>query len=131
MLWRSPTRPPFCEHVGTTRDAFQSAREDLLGVTETVGGGRVDPIDTEVEGTANGGDGLPVILRTPAEFPIASTDGPGAETEGVMFRSVVPSFRVSMRTLSTRWMDRVMSSAEAVDNLRSAEAYTIKDGWSG
>jgi hypothetical protein len=50
-------------------------------VTETVGGCRVDPIDTEVEGPVNGSDGLPVILRTPAEFPVASTDGLGAETE--------------------------------------------------
>src|SRR5262249_50825665 len=57
------------------------SRHDLLGVTKAVDGRRVDPVDAGVQRLADGGDGVPVVLGAPGEFPARAPDGPGAEAD--------------------------------------------------
>jgi len=50
-------------------------------VAEPVRGGCIDPVDTEIDGPVNRSNGLPVVLWSPAELPIASADGPTPKAE--------------------------------------------------
>ena len=56
--------------------------DDLFGVAEAVDGGGVDPVDAELDGAVDGGDGVVVVLRAPGEGPVAAADGPCAEADG-------------------------------------------------
>ena len=61
---------------------LQRARDDFLGVSETVDCGRVDPVDAEFERTVNGGDRFVVVLGSPGELPARAADGPGSVAHG-------------------------------------------------
>ena len=61
---------------------FDGVANHLFRVAETIDGGRVDPVDAEIEGAVNGAYGIGVILRAPGELPVPSADGPGAESDG-------------------------------------------------
>ena len=74
-----PTHGALGENVGALAlPLLQCTRDNFFGVTETVDGGGVDPIDTKFEGAVNGGYGIVVFLRTPAELLAATADGPCA-----------------------------------------------------
>jgi hypothetical protein len=64
---------------GALCQAFEGASDDLLGVTEAVGGGRVDPVDPVLQRVVDRSDRWLVVLRTPAVLPIPAADRPGAE----------------------------------------------------
>lgn len=59
----------------------EGAGDDLFRVAEAVDGGRVDPVDTALDGVTNGGDRVGVILRAPAERPVTAADRPRAESD--------------------------------------------------
>src|SRR5437868_5958320 len=69
------------KYVGPVRETLQRAPDELLRVTEAVGGGSVDPVHAEFERPMDGGDRLLVLLGAPAELPTAAADGPGAEPD--------------------------------------------------
>ena len=69
------------EHVRPPVHAFQRPPDDLLRAAEPVPGRGVDPVDAEVERPVDRRDGLLVVLRSPAEFPSAAADRPGAEAD--------------------------------------------------
>ena len=48
---------------------LQSTANHFLGVSQTVDGGGVDPVDAEFERAVNGGDRFVVVLRSPGELP--------------------------------------------------------------
>ena len=56
--------------------------DQLLGVAVPVDRGGVDPVDAGVEAGLDGAHRLGVVLRAPAELPVAATHRPGAETDG-------------------------------------------------
>jgi len=64
------------------RNAIERAPDYLFRVSQPVHGRGVDPIDPPREGVPDRGDRLLVLLRAPAEGPVAATDGPGAEADG-------------------------------------------------
>ena len=70
------------EDVGFVRGGLDGFGYDFFGVAEAVDGGGVDPVDAEVEGFVDGGDGVVVVLRAPCEGPVASANGPCAEADG-------------------------------------------------
>ena len=70
------------EDVGFVRGGLEGAGDDFFGVAEAVDGGGVDPVDAEVEGFVDGGDGVVVVLRAPCEGPVAAADGPCSEADG-------------------------------------------------
>ena len=47
-------------------------------MAQTVNGGGVDPVNAQFQRAKDGGNGLGIILRAPAKFPIPA-DGPGTE----------------------------------------------------
>jgi hypothetical protein len=89
----------FGEDVGPLTDAVERARDDFLGTSEAVDGGRIDPVDPEFERSVDRADRRAIVLIAPTELPIAAADGPRAEadrrdpqirlTEGAHFESVL------------------------------------------
>src|SRR5581483_8210820 len=69
------------EHVRALGKTLECTADDLLGATEAVGGGGVDPVDAVLERVVDRGDRLLVVLRSPAELPAAATDRPRAEPD--------------------------------------------------
>src|SRR5216684_7304360 len=65
-----------------TVPVLQCAADDLLGVSESVDGGGVDPVNAEFERAVNGGNGVVVVLRSPSELPARAADGPGSVAYG-------------------------------------------------
>src|ERR1700674_2931427 len=65
-----------------TAPVLQRAGDDFLGVSETIDGCRVDPVDSEFERAVNGGNGVVVVLRSPGELPVRATNGPGSVAYG-------------------------------------------------
>ena len=61
---------------------FDGAANHFFRVAEAVDGRRVDPVDAQIEGAMNGGDGFVVVLWAPGEFPVAAADGPCAKADG-------------------------------------------------
>src|ERR1019366_9913877 len=61
---------------------FQPAADNFFRVPKAVNGRGIDPVDAEVEGASDGGDGFVVVLGTPCEFPVAAADGPCAKADG-------------------------------------------------
>src|ERR1700740_319277 len=59
--------------------AIQGTGNDLFRMSKTIDGRGVDPVDTEIERAVNRMDGFGVVLRPPAKFPVAATDGPRAK----------------------------------------------------
>ena len=55
--------------------------DDRLGVAKAVDGRRVDPVDAEVDGLADGRDGGVIVLRPPGEGPVAAAYGPRAKSD--------------------------------------------------
>ena len=69
--------------------ARNSLPHDFFGMPKAVDTGCVYPVDTHVESTANGSDGLLVFLGAPAVLPVAAADGPGAEADaGELFSGI-------------------------------------------
>src|SRR5271166_3096942 len=80
---RVPAQAALGEDVGPrTRPFFERASYDFLGVSQTIDGGSVDPVDAKFERAVNGCDGIVVVLRSPCELPTRATDGPGAVSHG-------------------------------------------------
>src|ERR1700687_1032480 len=65
-----------------TAPVLQRAGDNLLGVSQTIDGGRVDPVDAEFERAVNGGNGVVVVLRAPSELPVRAANGPGSVAYG-------------------------------------------------
>ncbi len=61
---------------------LERAADDFFRVAEAVDGRGVNPVDTEIEGAMDGGDGFVVVLGAPCEFPVSAADGPCAESDG-------------------------------------------------
>mgnify|MGYP007031432341 CR=1 FL=1 len=75
------------EHAAETVGHVEQAAPLLLverhrEAAEAVDGGRVDPVDADGHRLMDRADGKGVVLRAPAEFPIAAADGPGAQADG-------------------------------------------------
>jgi hypothetical protein len=77
-----PDHGGLSEDVWIVQGGFEGAGYNLFGVAEAVDGGGVDPVDAEVEGFMDCCDGIVVVLIAPCEGPIASANGPCAETDG-------------------------------------------------
>ena len=71
------------EHQRTLPDGnvTQRARDDLLRMAESVGGRGVDPVHAARHCLPNRRNRLVIVLRAPAETPLAAY-GPGAESDG-------------------------------------------------
>src|SRR6185437_15872219 len=63
------------------RDVAQRAGDDLLGVTEPIHRGRVDPVDAALDSVSDRGDRGRVVLVAPREGPAATADRPRAEAD--------------------------------------------------
>ena len=89
------------EHVRApfARDLLQRLAHDLLGVPEAVDRGSIDPVDAALDRVTDRGDRLPVVLRAPTDRPVAASDGPGAEADGVICMSVRPKRRLGSAPL--------------------------------
>src|SRR6266852_1106572 len=57
---------------------LNSTAYHFLGVSQTIYGGRIDPVDAEFERAVNGGYGFVVVLRAPGELPARTADRPGS-----------------------------------------------------
>src|SRR5271169_6857664 len=78
-----PAEAAFGENVGSrSLPNRQSFRDDLFGMTEAVDGGGVDPVDAQLQRAVDGGDGIIIVLFSPAELPSCAADGPGAVSDG-------------------------------------------------
>ncbi len=73
--------PAFREHVRALGEARERATDDLLRVTEAVLGGRVDPVDAELEGVVDRSDRIVVVLCAPAPVVGRASERPGAEAD--------------------------------------------------
>src|SRR5712672_2835265 len=92
-----PTHAAFGEDIGTRPlPLLYRAGHHFLGVTETVDGCRVDPVDTEFEGAVNGGNRIIVVLRPPTKLPAAPPRAQAPKPTGVMSIFEFPSLRVRM-----------------------------------
>ena len=56
------------------RDLGQGFADDFFGLAEPVDDGSVDPVDAGVDGFADGGDAIGIVLRPPCERPPAADD---------------------------------------------------------
>ena len=61
------------------RVGVEGSANHLFRVAEAVDGGCIDPVDSQIEGAMDGGDGFVVVLGAPGVFPVATADGPGAK----------------------------------------------------
>ena len=75
-----PYQTALGENIGARAEALQRTAYYGFRMSEAVGGRGVDPVDAAVQTGADRGDGLLVVLRTPGEFPLASADGPGSNS---------------------------------------------------
>src|SRR5258708_37515183 len=83
LTFETPAQAALGEDVGPRTAPFlQRAADDFLGVSETVAGGRVDPVAAEFERAVNGGDGVVVCLRSPGELPARAANGPSSVAHG-------------------------------------------------
>ncbi len=69
------------ENVGLL-PALKRPRHHFFGMAQSVDRCCIDPVDAQVEGALDGGDGIVIVLRAPTELPVTSTDGPGAKADG-------------------------------------------------
>src|SRR3989304_4153595 len=76
-----PDLPAFRRDERALGQALNGAPHDLLRVSEAVNRGGVDPVDPQVEGVADGGDGDSVVLLAPPPGIATAADGPGAEPD--------------------------------------------------
>src|SRR5437870_1965669 len=75
-----PTQTAFGENVWAWAwPGAQRKRDDFLGVAHSINGGRVDPVNAELERAMNRSDGRLVILLTPTKLPTGSTNSPGTK----------------------------------------------------
>src|SRR5207302_1359424 len=74
-----PHHPAFGEDVRPLRHALQRLRHHLLRMAEAVHGRGVDPVHAAVQGLADHGDRLAVVLTAPGPFPPAAADRPRTE----------------------------------------------------
>jgi hypothetical protein len=77
------------EHVLPDPERLDRTAYDLLGVPEPVDRRGVDPVDAELDRTADGGDGLAVVDPAPAEPPGAA-DPPRSEPDDAQLRPEAP-----------------------------------------
>jgi len=61
---------------------LEGAADDFLRTAQAVDRRGVDPVDADGHRFVDGADGKGVVLRAPAEFPVAAADGPGAQADG-------------------------------------------------
>jgi len=58
----------------------QSLRDDLLGMSQTVNGGYINPVHAQFQCAMDSRDRLRVVLCAPSKFPIAA-DGPSTKAD--------------------------------------------------
>src|SRR5271165_4158730 len=68
MLPREPSSKP----ITRLAQFSTSTGDNLLGMTQTVNGGGINPVHAQFERAMDGRDGLRVVLRGPPEFPRTS-----------------------------------------------------------
>lgn len=56
-------------------------RHHLFEMAEAVGGGRVDPVDSQIEYPVDGLDRRLIVLRAPCVLPAGAADGSRAESD--------------------------------------------------
>ncbi len=66
--------------------------DDLFRVSQAIDGGGIYPVDAQIKGAADGGNGLAVILRTPAVSPPTAADGPRAQPHRRQVQVSIPKF---------------------------------------
>jgi len=64
------------ERTVRRRHTLQRLPDDLLGMAHTVRRRCVDPVDTRLDGSADSGDRLSIILRAPAKRPFPHRQWP-------------------------------------------------------
>src|SRR5215469_17829702 len=97
---RIPGAFAFRENVRAWRTSLECARDDFFGMAKSVESSGVDPVESAIEGSVNGRDGIGFVLRTHAALPTATADGPRANTDRSDFEIAVsktPSFHVGCR----------------------------------
>jgi len=77
-----PSHRALGEDVRLVAGCFQRLRNHFFRVAKTVDCGSVDPVDADLKGAMNGGDGFVVVLGTPGKLPVAPADSPCAEADG-------------------------------------------------
>lgn len=78
-----PAHRALCKDVGLCSGiSLHRPGNHLFRVPQPIDGGRVDPVDSQVNGSMDGGNGLIIVLRTPGEGPVAAAYGPGAKADG-------------------------------------------------
>src|SRR5258708_35169049 len=83
LTFETPAQAAFGTDVRPrTAPVLQRAADDFLRVSQTVDGGRINPVDAEFERTVNGGNGVVVVLRSPGELPARAADRPGSVAHG-------------------------------------------------
>src|SRR6202051_2407768 len=83
LTFETPAQAALGKDVGPrTAPVLQRAADDFLRVSQTVDGGRVNPVDAEFERAVNGGNGVVVVLRSPGELPARAADSPGSVAHG-------------------------------------------------
>lgn len=70
-------------------------------MAEPLYGGGIDPVDSEIEGTVNGGDGLAVVLRTPGKGPPGAALSPGPQAYSGQVEVCIPQ----LSFLHVRFLD--------------------------
>src|SRR5205823_640256 len=76
-----PDHAALGEDVWPVAHSSERSRDDLFRVAQTVDSSGVDPVDAGIQGLADGGDGVAVVLGSPGELPARAADGPRPEAD--------------------------------------------------
>src|SRR2546423_8907698 len=78
-----PYQTALGENVWSVVGAFslEKTPNHFLGMTESVNGGGIDPVDAQLDGVIHGSDRIIVVLRSPRERPAAAANCPGAHSD--------------------------------------------------
>ena len=117
---------------------LKRAGNDFFGVAEAVDRGGVDPVDAEVEGAMNRGDGFIVVLRSPGEFPVAAADGPRAKADRCELKVGVSesakgfgaeerssSYHILLDERHREWLHEVQRGVSGVGGIRGVSTLKI------
>ena len=118
----APHEAALGEHVRPFGAAGERLRHHLLGAAEAVDGGRVNPVDAEVEGAVDGRDRVAVVLRPPAELPAAAPERPGAEADARDLQVRVAELTGEHSRLSYGQCGGSMPGTYCAKNARAASA---------
>ena len=84
----------FCRDNGfpSRTKLLQRSAHKLLGTAITVDGGRIDPIDAQIDGANDRVNRFLFVLRAPAERPVTTTNGPSAQVDRRLLQGATTEF---------------------------------------